>query len=304
MRKIIADHTGREGMYLSDYIRFVYPKASEDAIYLGILRGDIFLNGKTAMRDETVYDGDMIEMNLLFFHLGIAPVLDILYEDESFIAIEKMPGIKSFDENRAGDINVYDLVLEYMLQKGEYSVDSLTVPYLCYTLPETAGGVLLIAKYEEAYRFIVTALAQRRIKTRFEAIVYGGPVYDKGEEYHYIDNKSGKFYSRPRETSVACATRFHVLRRIGKCAVLRAEPITFLKDQVNSHTAFLGYPIVGDPVHGNKRINRKYYTDYQALWLRQIKFTLGKGHMFEYLNQITLSLDEVIYPNNIIKERP
>ena len=302
MRKIIAEYIPQEGIYLSDYIRSVYPKASEDAIYLGIFRGDIFLNTKVAKRDETVFEGDIIEMNLLFFHLGIAPVLDILYEDESFIAIEKMPGIKSFDETRTGEINVYDLVLEYMLQKGEYSADSLTVPYLCYTLPETAGGILLIAKYEEAYRFIVAALSQRRVKTLFEAVVYGGPVYDKGEEYHYVD-KAGKFYTRPQETSVACATRFHVLKRIGKCAMLRIEPITFLKDQVNTHTAFLGYPVVGDPTFGNRRINKKYYTDYQALWLKQIKFTLGTGHMFEYLNQVTIKLDHVIYPNNIINER-
>ncbi len=302
MRKIIAENTTREGMFLSDYIRFVYPCASEEAVFLGILRGDIILNGKPAKRDETVFDGDTIELNLLFFHLGLAPVLDILYEDESFIAIEKMPGIKSFDEKRSGEINVYDLVLEYMLQKGEYSVESLTVPYLCYTLPETAGGILLIAKYEEAYRFIVTALAQRRIKALFEAIVFGGPVYDKGEEYHYIDS-SGKFYTRPKETSVACATRFHVLRRIGKCAVLRAEPITFLKDQVNAHTAFLGFPVVGDPDFGNRRINKKYYTDYQALWLTQLKFTLGGGHMFEYLNQVTIQMDEITYPNNLTKER-
>ncbi|MEX1306895.1 MAG: hypothetical protein AB1Z19_00045, partial [Eubacteriales bacterium] len=199
MRKIIAEHTPREGIYLSDHIRLVYPKASEDAIYLGIFRGDVFLNNKQVKRDEMVFEGDVIELNLLFFHLGLAPVLDILYEDESFIAIEKMPGIKSFDENRTGEINVYDLVLEYMLQKGEYSVDSLTVPYLCYTLPETAGGILFVAKYEEAYRFIATALSQRRVKTLFEAVVFGGPVYDKGEEYHYID-KAGKFYTRPQET--------------------------------------------------------------------------------------------------------
>ena len=302
MRKIVVENTMREGMFLSDYIRFVYPGAPEEAVFLGILRSDIILNGKPARRDETVFDGDTIELNLLFFHLGLAPVLDILYEDESFIAIEKMPGIKSFDEKRSGEINVYDLVLEYMLQKGEYSVESLTVPYLCYTLPETAGGILLIAKYEEAYRFIVTALAQRRIKTLFEAIVFGGPAYDKGEEYHYIDS-SGKFYTRPNETSVACATRLHVLRRIGKCSVLRAEPITFLKDQVNAHTAFLGFPVVGDPDFGNRRINKKYYTDYQALWLTQLKFTLGGGHMFEYLNQVTIQMDEITYPNNLTKER-
>lgn len=302
MRKIIAEHTGREGMYLSDYIRFVYPGASEDAIYLGILRGDVFLNSRAVDRDETVFEGDVIELNLLFFHLGLAPVLDILYEDESFIAIEKMPGIKSFDEKRSGEINVYDLVLEYMLQKGEYSADSLTVPYLCYTLPEMAGGILFIAKHEQAYRFIVTALAQRRIKTTFEAAVFGGPDYDTGEEYHYLD-PSGKFFSQLKEGTVPCATRIHVLKRIGKCALLRIEPITFLKDQVNAHTAHLGYPVLGDTVFGSRRSNKKYYTDYQTLWLWKIKFTLGSGHMFEYLNQVAITMDNITYPNNIIKER-
>ncbi len=302
MRKLIVENTRREGMYLSEYIRFVYPRASEEAVFLGILRDDIFLNGKPAGQDVIVHDDDVIEMNLLFFHLGLAPVLDILYEDESFIAIEKMPGIKSFDENRTGEINVYDLVLEYMLQKGEYSVDALTVPYLCYTLPESAGGILFIAKHEAAYRFITTALSQRRVKTQFEAVVFGGPVYDKGEEYHYVD-PSGKFFSRPKEDCVPCATRIHVLRRAGKCATLRLEPITFNKDQVNAHTAFLGFPIVGDPAFGNRRLNKKYFVDYQALWLKQLKFTLGKGHMFEYLNQVTIRLDDMVFPNNITLER-
>jgi len=286
-------------MFLSDYIRFIYPGALEEAVYLAILRKDIFVNGDVITRDETVNQGDVIEMNLLFFHLGLAPVMDILYEDENFIAVEKMPGIKSFDEKRKGEINVYDLVLEYMLQKGEYSVDSLVIPYLCYSLPESAGGILFVAKHEEAFRFVTSALKQRRIKTVYEAIVFGGPVYDKGEECHYIDTK-GRISNTPKAGYSTCATRFHALMRVGKCTKLKIEPITFVNHQVSAQTAHLGFPIVGDPDFGSKRVNKQYFTDYQALWLYQLKFTVGQGHMFEYLNHVSIKMDDLMYPNNIV----
>lgn len=299
MIHITVDNTGGKPAYITDYIFGVYPKADPDAILRAQENHDIFFNGKATSDDVFVSDGDLISLNLFFFHLGLPPVLDILYEDENFIAIEKMPGVPSFDENRNGVVNVYDMALEYMLQKGEYHVESLTVPYLCYVLSEFAGGILLIAKHEDAYRYIVAAISQRKILMTYEAIVAGRPEMAVDELMHYMDSTC-HIYSQPVEGAFPIVTRYKCLINLSQYTKIEIRPVTYNRFQVYAHLAFIGHPILGDTLFGNKRVNRRANMDYEAYWLKRLRFSIGEGEPFNYLNHIRLEMKNLYYPNHII----
>lgn len=298
----IFEVTGlRDLGFISDYIFEIYKDAKRKVINDAIFRSDIKVNGEAINEDVFISNGDLVELNLFFYHLGLPPVLDILYEDENFLAIEKMPGILTFDEYKTGEINVYDMALEYMLQKGEYSVESLIVPYLCYTLSEFAGGILLIAKHEEAYLYMSAALKQRKVSMVYEAIVLGHPKVKETEEYHYIDN-SYNILNYPKQDTLPIVTRYKVLEEYHKYSKLEIEILTIRKFQANVHMSYLGHPILGDPIFGNKRINKKTKVDYELIWLKQVSFSVGKGQYYSYLNHVNLKMEEINYPNIIYKK--
>jgi 23S rRNA pseudouridine955/2504/2580 synthase len=301
MKIIKVDGLKKSDIFLTEYVCEVYPKTKYEDLDNAIFRSDISLNGRKIKDDVFVANGDIIGLNLFFFHFGLPPVLDILYEDENFLAIEKMPGVLTFDEFKNGDVNVYDMALEYMLQKGEYDIDSLIVPYLCYTLPKFAGGILLTAKNEEAYHFADSALKQRKISLVYEAIILGHPKAQEAEEYHYMDNQY-RIFSNPQPNALPIVTRYKVLKTFSRYSKVEIELITIRKYQVYAHMTYLGYPILGDNIFGNKRINRKNRIEYENIWLKEVSFSLGEGHMFSYLNHANLVMEEVYYPKFILKK--
>jgi len=299
MIHIKVDGLHGDPAFLSDYVMSVYPNARLDSIIRAESNYDIYLNGKIINDEVFVTDGDQISLNLFFFHLGLPPVLDILYEDENFIAIEKMPGVPSFDENRTGAVNVYDMTIEYMLQKGEYHLDSLTIPYLCYILSEYAGGILLIAKHEEAYRYIATALNQRKILITYEGIIAGHPERAIDENLNYMTSK-GLVTPEPIEGSFPIVTRYKTLEKLPQHAKVEITPVTYSRYQVYAHMAYIDHQIIGDHQFGNKRFNRKMNMDYESLWLKDIRFSIGESEPFNYLNHVHLTTDIMKYSNHLL----
>ncbi len=299
MIEITVDGVGTQPVMILNYISIAYPNAKPDTIINAHMNGNIYLNGRVVKNDVFVSDGDEISLNLFFFHLGLPPVLDILYEDENFIAIEKMPGVLSFDEYKAGDVNVYDMTLEYMLQKGEYSVESLTVPYLCYTLSEFSGGILLIAKHEEAYHYMTAALTQRKVLMTFEAAVVGHPEAEIDEMLDYMDVHC-RIFSQPQEGAYPIVTRYKCINPLEKHTIVEISPLTYRRFQVNAHMAYIGCPVLGDTIFGNRRANRKAQMDYETLWLKRLRFSVGDTEPYFYLNHVELNMENISYPNNIL----
>jgi len=301
-KKIIVDSVSSNDMFLSEYINEIYPKASYDHIYNAILRYDIRLNGNLLDDDAFVMNDDIIDIDLYFFQLGIAAVLDIIYEDENFVAIEKMPGIASFDEDRSGQANVYDMALEYLLQKGECNVEALIIPYLCYSVSKYAGGIVLIAKNEEAFEFVDMGIKQRQIHLNYEAIVPNKIKKDISEERHYM-NQHFKVVGKTSADFSPIVTRYKKIADFGKFSKIQVVPITSRKYQVNAHLAHLGFPILGDYLFGNNRLNAKYFMDFEAVWLNKISFSISGHSRFFYLKDVEIQMEQVFYPRFLFEQK-
>ncbi len=301
-KRIVIDNISVEDMFLTEYINDIYPQASFDHIFNAIMRNDIMLNEQCLDDDVFVAIDDVIDIDLHFFQLGVVPVLDITYEDENFLVIEKMPGIASFDEDRSGQANVYDMALEYLVQKGECNVQALIVPYLCYSVSKLSGGIVLIAKNEEAFTFVDMGLKQRQISMQYEALVANKIKKDTSEERHFM-NKHFKVVSKPNADYSPIITRYKKIEQIGKFARIEATPVTCRKYQVNAHLAHLGMPVLGDYMFGNTRLNTKYYMDFEAIWLRRLTFRINTNLRFFYLNDVKLEMEKVFYPAFVYKQK-
>jgi 23S rRNA-/tRNA-specific pseudouridylate synthase len=244
------------------------------------------VNGEDAYPDDTLSEGDRISIFAPDDMIGVDLTPPIIYQDENFVIVDKPVGLLSFSED--GQPNAVTMVEEYMKRQGEYSLDALMVPYLVYPLDKYVSGLMLMAKHEDAYLFLVEALAQRRILRHYICPVIGHA--DDSEElmaYHLTDKQQrrAEILARFRKNAKPIVTRYTALAHGDVMSLVDARPVTNGLHQVRAHLAYAGLPVVGDSDYGNRRLNKKLGADHIALWLKSVTFEVGNRHAYEYLNK-------------------
>ena len=285
MISLTAEKTN-EGQELFDLLKEIYPDFSAKALKSAFKSGDITLNGQDAYGDDTVHANDVIEIYTPNDTIGIPLTPEIIYQDENFVIVDKPASLPSRPDDSDGP-NALDMVEEFMKQQGEYCLDALMVPYLVYPLGQYVSGLLLLAKHESAYLFLEEAIAQRRI-----ARYYVCPVRGHAEEsdelmaYHTKDKLNTRAFilDKHRKDAKPIVTRYSALSVGDSMSLLMVRPITNYLHQVRAHLAFDGLPVIGDPLYGDKRFNKKCGAHHIALCLKTIVFEVGKGHAYAYIN--------------------
>ena len=131
--------------------------------------------------------------------LGLDLTPNVVYQDENFVFFDKPAGLLSTSET--GEQSALGMAEAHMKRRGEYSLDALIVPYLIYPLDKYVSGLLLVAKHEDAYRFLTEALMQRRI-ARYYICPVAGQAQDKAElmAYHLCDRSNQRVKILPRSS--------------------------------------------------------------------------------------------------------
>jgi RluA family pseudouridine synthase len=294
---------GRKGAQLHELLREACPGFSEKMLNVALKTGIVTLNGQEARGDDAVREGDVVRVFAPPDALGLDMRPRVVYQDENFVFVDKPAGLPSASE--AGEPNAVDMVEAYMKQRGEYSLNALMVPYLIYPLDKYVSGLLLMAKHEDAYLFMVEALAQRRI-----ARYYICPVVGQAEEkaelmaYHLREKNSRQARILPKlqKDSKPIVTRYQRLAMGETLSLLRVRPVTNALHQIRAHLAYAGLPVLGDDVYGNKRFNRKAGAAHTALWLHRVVFEVGTAHSYAYINGLALDSTAHSFPKRAYDE--
>jgi 23S rRNA-/tRNA-specific pseudouridylate synthase len=281
----LAAADGDSGKELFDFLFEKYPEADERVMINAFKKGNIALNGNEAYGDDEVHAGDSISLFMTGDVLGASLKPEILFQDENFIIADKPAGLLSISDS--DEPNAVQMLEEEMKQRGEYSLKALIVPYLVYPLERYVSGLLILAKHEDAYRFLVQALMQRRI-TRYFICPVIGQAKDKDEllAYHLMDrsNRSVRILSSLQKKTKPIVTRYTAISSGEHMTLLSARPITNYLHQIRAHLAFEGLPVVGDNIYGNRRFNKRCGAEQIALWLKTVIFETGTNHSYAYLN--------------------
>ncbi len=281
-------------------------------LYKSIRTKKIKLNRKRAENNSVLCEGDTIQCFLAeeFFSkldksddvelsLGkILPHLDIVYEDENILLLNKRPGV-SVHEDEDSKINTLIVhVQAYLYQKGEYDPESEQsfAPALCNRIDRNTGGIVIAAKNAEALRVMNEKIKLREIDKFYLAAVHGIPKKKEDTLYGYLikDEKANKvrvYEKNAPKGAKNIITKYRTVSTKPGKALLEIELLTGRTHQIRAHMAYIGHPLIGDGKYGINKDDRAEGYKYQALCSYKLKFSFkGERTVLEYLNGKVFSI--------------
>ena len=221
--------------------------------------------------------------------------LDVLYEDNDIIVINKAKGMVVHPGNGNPDGTLVNAVLARC--KGSLSgIGGKIRPGIVHRLDKDTSGVIIVAKNDKAHTELSNQIQNRLVKKTYIALVRG--VIKENEAT--INMPIGRSQRDRKKMAVTkkgkeAITHFKVLKRWDKYTLLEVNIETGRTHQIRVHLAQIGYPIVGDVVYSNGK--NPFGVEGQMLHAKQIEFEhpITKKKMC-----ITAELPE--YFKKIIKE--
>ena len=258
-------------------------------IFSNLLRKrDIKINGKRVNKDCIIFEND--ELNIFIADSLLFPQinLDIVFEDENILVINKPSNLEVTGTNSLTD-----------LVHKKYSTSSFK-PMPCHRIDRNTTGLVLFAKNETALNILFDKFKNHEIEKHYLAMVYGIPnvTHKRDVAYLFKDNKKSLVYISdvPKKGYVKIVTSFTVLeKRNDNTSLLDVQIETGKTHQIRSHLAFLGFPIIGDGKYGKNEINKMFGKKTQMLCNYFLKFDFcTDAGILNYLNGVCISLDSNI----------
>lgn len=258
------------GKRLDAFIAAVFPEVSRSTISRLIRNGDIKVTGGPKKPGFRINAGDIVS-GIIYGPTGVLfqpePIdLDIIFEDSLFLVINKPPGIVVHPSPGHEHGTLANGLLFHRPQiqgVGEMP----TRPGIVHRLDKDTSGILVIAKTDAAYHYLIAQFKNRTIGKTYLGIVFGVPDEYSGQ----IILPIGRHATQRKKMRVTdegkaryAETRWKMREAWDRLSLLEFDIKTGRTHQIRVHCAAIRHPIVGDPVYGFKRPH-KLFEDAPAL---------------------------------------
>ena len=216
-----------------------------------IKEGDLLVNEKKIKPKNALQIDDVITVNFWeepqLTNLPEDIPLDIIFEDNDILIINKQPGLVV----HPGSGNKKGTLMNALLSH-DHNLGFLPRAGIVHRLDKDTSGLMVISKTESSYLNLIEQLKNRSVKRTYLAMVVGEPVSSKT-----IDEPIGRHPKiRTKQAIIKngkeAITRFSKLESFKGYSLLRVNLETGRTHQIRVHLSHIGYPIIGDPVYGNR----------------------------------------------------
>lgn len=304
------------GQRLDKFLSKAVKKLPPSLLYKYIRTKRIKVGGKRCAISTRLCEGDRVDLyiNDEFFEdksgaypfLSAPADLDILYEDENILLLDKKPGLLVHEDDREKNDTLVARMLHYLYQKGEYNPASENsfVPSLCNRIDRNTGGIVIAAKNAATLRVLNQKIKDRELQKRYLCIVNGVPPKKEDTLTAYLEKDTNKkqVFIKDRRTPGAktIRTRYTVLKTNGRYSLLEIDLLTGRTHQIRAHMAHIGCPLAGDGKYGSNALNRGSGFRYQALYSYQLtfRFQTDAAHL-GYLDGRTFTVPKVWFADMV-----
>ena len=268
----------------------------------------IKVNNARAERDYRLQAGDVLQLYIndeffdkpreenMFLTL-FRPVLDIVYEDENLMLLNKRPGLVVHADETEKVNTLINHIQAYLYQKREWNPrwENAFTPALCNRIDRNTGGIVILAKNASSLRLINEAIREGRVHKKYLCAVHGNARPDatlKGFLRKDYKTKTVQVYDKSVPGGKEILTRYKKIsyRKDADLSLLEVELLTGRTHQIRAHLAHVGLPLLGEGKYGVNREDRKKGYSYQALYSYKLSFEFTDE--LSYLNGRTFTVKE------------
>lgn len=251
-------------------------KAPKSFIYKMLRKKNITLNGKKADGSEKLSLGDTVilylsdETVMKFSQTAVNRIehqLDILYEDEHILILNKEAGLLA-QKSRPGDVSLIEHITSYLLDAGSLREEDLAVfrPGLCNRLDRNTSGIIVAGKSLAGLQAMAELFKSRNMDKYYLCIVKGRVEREQSIDGYLTKNTSHNKVSitrEPLEGAEYIRTEYCPVRSNGQYTLLKVKLITGKSHQIRAHLQSIGHPVAGDGKYGDVLVNRYFKRTYQ-----------------------------------------
>ncbi len=241
------------GARLDRALAQMFPEHSRSRLQKWLREGWVHLDSSAAKPKQKIWGGELVEISPRpggadTVHRAESIALDVVYEDEDVLVINKPAGLVVHPGNGNWQGTLLNALLHHCA-----SLADLPRAGIVHRLDKDTSGLLVVAKSLQAQTHLVRQLQARTVKRDYLAVVHG-LVADAGE----VEAPVGRDpRSRTRmavvRTGRPALTRYRVVRRFARATLLECSLATGRTHQIRVHMQSLGHPLLGDPVYGGSR---------------------------------------------------
>ena len=326
MREIVIEKN-EAGQRLDKFLAKYMNEASKSFFYKMMRKKNITLNGKKCEGNEKLAEGDVVKLFLAedtiekFSSVQVQEVkkvdLDILYEDDEIILVNKPAGMLS-QKAKETDESLVEYLIDYLLGSGKLTESGLRAfrPSVCNRLDRNTSGIVAAGKSLAGLQMLSGVFKDRSIHKYYQCLV-SGEIRDvktvdgwllKDEKKNQVriltDVEAKRFGGRGGdEEPKRIQTKYEPIATDGRFTLLKVTLLTGRSHQIRAHLASLGHPIVGDSKYGGvSKVNPSGRTvKYQLLHSYRLEFP-KLAEPFAYLSGRVFEAPLPGYFGSVLKE--
>ena len=256
IKKVIIENLNENEKVRIDKFLSFNLNLSRNLIKDSIKNCNVKVNGKKINPSYVLKNGDLVDIEIIEEQKEDITLEDIndlnkqiVYEDEEILVINKNKGL-IVQSSIGNEKTLSDILYEKYLKEG------ITLPGedgrrgIVHRLDKDTSGLMVIAKTENAYIFLIEEFKERRTKKKYKTIVKGIIKEDENE----IDMPIGRdevnrHKMKARRDGKNARTVFKVIERFGNYTYLDVRIYTGRTHQIRVHLSKIGYPILGDEIY-------------------------------------------------------